>query len=108
MVYICKTILQKMNLEAGLEEVFACVAHAVFRSNAADVYVCSVKKLEDLSERLSCRVDALESGVLLYSLVASFVECELFACVWKQVGMDLSAAGTGYAVRRPCSSEFHE
>ena len=108
MVYICKAILQKMDLESGLEEILACVADAVFCCDSAYVYISCVEQFQNLSERLAGIVYTFITGVLLNGLVASFVESELFACVWKQVFMDLSAAGTGYAVRRPCSSEFHE
>ena len=108
MVYICKAILQKMDLESGLEEILACVADAVFRSDAADVYISCVEQFQNLSERLAGIVYTFITGVLLNGLVASFVESELLACVWKQVFMNLSSTGAGYAVGRPYAAEFHE
>ena len=108
MVYICQAVLEKTDLEPCLEKVFAGVAHAVFRSDSAYIYIGRVKKLKDLSERLTCRVHAFESGILLHRLVASFVESQLFAGVRGKVSMDFPSMSACHAVRRPYATVLHE
>ena len=105
---ISQTILQKMYFEAGLQKIFACVAHAVFRSDSAYIYVGRVKKLQHFSERLFGIVDALESRILLESLVTSFVECQLLFCIRLERAVYFAAMGAGYAVSRPDASIFLE
>ena len=108
MIYICYAVLQKMNLEACLEQVFASVADAEFGCDSAYIYVGRVEKLEDLAERLAGAVHALESGILLDGFIASLDENEFFHCVWLQVIMDFSASCAFHAVCRPCSAVFLE
>ena len=103
-IYISDTVLEKVDLESGLLQVFAGVADAVFGGDSAYIYICGVEEFQDLSERLSCIVHSLETGVLLDCLVASLVEGEFFGSIRKKVCMYLSSMGSGNAVRRPDSS----
>ena len=64
MVYICKAILQKMDLESGFQKIFASVTDAELSGDSAYIYIGGVEKLENLSKRLSGGIDAFISGVL--------------------------------------------
>ena len=108
MVYICDAVLEKAYLESSLQKILAGVPYAVFCCDAAYINFFGVEQFKDFSKRLSCIVFSFKSGILFDSLVASFVESELLACVWKQVFMNLSSTGAGYAVGRPYAAEFHE
>ena len=61
MVYICKTVIEQMYLESGLQQIFACVADAVLGSNSADKYVRDVKQFKYLTKRLPGVVQSLET-----------------------------------------------
>ena len=103
-IYVCDAVLEKMNLEPCLEQVFACVADAIFCSYSAYIHICRVEKFEDFAERLPSVVDTFKSRVLFDSLVAAFVECKLLDGVWQEILVDIAAAGAGNAVRRPDAS----
>ena len=93
-INISEAILEKADLESGLEKVFACVLYAVFGCDSADIYIGCVKQFKDLSQRLLSRVHAVKSGVLLYGLVASLVECQFLACIWKELLVDTASSRT--------------
>ena len=78
-----------MYLESGLLQVFASVAYAVFRCDAADIDISGVKKFQNLSERLLCVVLCFEARVLLGCFFATFVKGKLFAGIWRKTFMDL-------------------
>ena len=100
-VDICQTILQKADLESGLEEVFTSVSYTVFCRYAADIYLFGIKELEDLTKRLFCCIDTVETRVLFFCPVTSLVKGQLFAGIWLQILMDVSAACACHAVGRP-------
>ena len=104
MIYICYAVFKKMNLETCLHKVFAGIAYAVFGRDAADIYICCVKKLQNLAEGLACAVCSFKSGILLHALVAALVKGKLFRCVRKKVLVDLSSMSAGHAVGRPYAS----
>ena len=85
MVYICNAILEKMDLESCLEKVFAGFADTVFGGYSADIYIGRVEQFQYLAKRLSGSVDAFVTRVLFSVSVASLVESELFAYIWKQL-----------------------
>ena len=101
MIHICYAVLQKMDLEACLEQVFASVADAELGRYSAYIYISRVEQFEDLAERLAGAVHALESGILLDSLVASLVKDEFLYGVRLELFMNLSTMCAGYAVRWP-------
>ena len=78
-----------MYLESGLLQVFASVAYAVFRCDAADIDISGVKKFKNFSERLLCVVLCFEARVLLGSFVATFVKGKLFAGIWRKTFMNM-------------------
>ena len=100
-VNVSEAILEKTDLESGLEKVFTCVLYAVFGCDSADIHIGGVKQFKDLSQRLLGRVHSFKSGVLLYGLVASLVECQFLACIWKEFFVDAASSSTCYAMRRP-------
>ena len=101
-------VFQKMNVETSLEQVLASVPYAIFGRDAAYIYVGRVQKFQNLAKRLPCLVDPFESGVLLHSLVATFVEGEFLVHIRQKVFVDLASLGSGNAVRRPDSTMFLE
>ena len=104
MIYICEAVLEQTHLESGLEKVFAGVSHAVFGRYAADIYIFCVEELQNLSERLSGFVDALEARVLFFRLVTSFVKSQFLAGVRLEIFMYIPSAGASDAVGRPYAS----
>jgi hypothetical protein len=104
MINVSDTVLEEVDLESSLLQVFAGVADAVFGGDSAYIYVCGVQKFENLSKRLSCIIYSLEAGVLLDCLVASLVEGEFFGSIRKKVCVYFSSMGSGNAVRRPDAS----
>ena len=60
-VDVCDAVLEQMNLESGLQQVFARVPDAVFGGDSAYKYIGGIEKLEDLGERLSGIVHAVET-----------------------------------------------
>ena len=103
-IYISYAVLKKMNLETCLQKICAGVADAVLGSDAADIYICCVKKLQNLAEGLACAVCSFKSGILLRALVTALVKGKLFRCVRTKVLVDISAMGAGHAVGRPYST----
>ena len=108
MIHICNAILEEMDLESGFEKIFASVADAIFRRYAANVYVGRIKKFKNFSQSLTGIVDAVESGILLYIPVTSFVESKFFVYIWKKIAVYLSSVCACDAVRRPDSALFLE
>lgn len=88
-INICETFGEQMDFESCLLQVFACVAYAVFRCDAADIDISGVKKFKNFSERLLCVVLCFEARVLLGSFVATFVKGKLFAGIWRKTFMNM-------------------
>ena len=73
MIYISDTVLEEVDLESSLLQVFAGVADAVFGGDSAYIYIGGVKKLENFSKSLSSLIHAVESGILLFRSATAFV-----------------------------------
>ena len=108
MIHISNAVLEKVDLESGLHEIFACVADAVLRRDAAYVYVRCVKKPKDFAKGLTSIVHSVKARILFKSLVASLVKCQLFVYIWNQIGVDFTSTGSCNAVRRPYAAVFLE
>ena len=106
MIYVCQTVLEKVDFESGLKQVFAGVPHAIFGSNTAYIYICGVKQFKNLTKRLVCIVDSFESRILLNSLVATFVESQFLDSIRLELFVDFSSVCPCNAVRWPDSSIF--
>ena len=90
-----------MYLESGLQQVFTCIANAIFRCDSADIDVSRVQQLKNLSKGLAGCIHSVKPRILLHLLVASFVECQFFGGIRKEVLMDFTSVSSRYTMRRP-------
>ena len=94
-------VLEDIDFEAVLRQVFRGVADAELRGDAAYEDVLHVQQAQDLAEALAGGVHPLEAAVLLLRRVLALEEGQVLLDVGEERLVDIGPMGTLDAVRRP-------